>query len=64
MKKKKPENDYDDFSSKKKPAKRAVSPMLGRRESPGTGKKGGGKGCVLHDVEIPLFCIRLYNYEK
>ena len=53
MKKKKPGNDYDDFGSVKKPTKRAVSPMLERRESPGMGKRGGGKkGYVLDDVEL------------
>ena len=64
MKKKKPGNDYDDFSLTKKPAKKDKSPMVGRRESPGMGKKGGGKSpssgrCVLNGVEIPLSSISL-----
>ena len=38
--------------------------MVGRRESPGMGKKGGGKSpssgrCVLNGVEIPLSSISL-----
>ena len=64
MKKKKPVNDYDDFNSGSKPTKRAVSPMLGRRESPGMGKKGGGKSpssgrYLLDGVEIVLSPSRL-----